>query len=891
MMIEKRAGPLRGLVREVALGIAFGFVLAAPAAATAFDWPLRVNCGGQALEPDHGGAYLADVPYDAARGFGYLDGEAFESPIRVGVGGTAVPDLYLTERTGSFTYRFDLPAGEYVLTLRLSAILNHGESLGRFAIALGAQLLADSLDLAARAPRGYAQDLRFIVRSAGGPALIRFTATLGRAELAGIELEPLPADLPDPQRVEGLEAWSCPGGVFLHWDVPHPERALGFRLWRSSGDGGHFAELPEGGSLMERFWDSKAQPGETHRYRVACIDLLGREGVASEAGPLAPLPIDGSRQPTFDLQIDPDSLRLILGDPFREHWVRARILLPAGDEQDIRVRVRGDASRHSQKKSFKVKFPPGASYAGRDVLNLVWKNEPTFLREALAAEVFRWGGVHAAGVDFLHLTINGRDQGLYYRIEQIDDQFLEARGWDREGPLIEVEGGNMDLLPDPAAYARAYDRKTGDEDDLSPFIELIETVNLTDAADFPETLWNALDIEAFLDWYALVVLMVDYDITRGNHYFFRPSATGRWRVLPWDNELSFSLWLALDVPLDLGAESSERPLPAGPNRLITRILAVEGFRRLHAMKLGLLLSAVFTEERLLAAIDSLFEAVHEDALRDHRKSTWENNEAFLDEVDNLRRFVAWRRTYVQEHLPAWGPPREDLHFSELSVQPGGTGFVELHNPTEESQALGELFLTDRPFIGAQTPWRLSGGTLTPGGHLVLDLGNGSALGREVAPFRPPTAGRCLALFRERAGEFELLDVVSWPAFLAEGTLVQPGGPERSWAVADWPTPGWEPGPLTGGRRPDPHHPAVRPQPARGQVLLLGSLEEAGECQLALYDMEGRRVRQLLSGWMPAGTFAIPWDGLSQAGWPVAGGVYFARLAGSRSASVRFVYVR
>ncbi len=877
--------------RSVAVEIAVGFALAASVAAAAFEWPLRINCGGEALELDGGGAYLADVPYDAARGFGYLDGEAFESRIRVGVGGTAVPDLYLTERVGSFTYRFDLPPGEYVLTLRLAAILNHGECLGRFDIALGAQLLADSIDLAARAPRGYAQDLRFIVMSTGGPASIHFPAALGQAELAGIELEPFPADLPDPEGVEGLEAWSCPGGVFLHWDAPYPERILAFRLWRAPGAGGDFAELLQCAGLMQRYWDGDVQPGVTYRYRVASVDLLGRESEASEVDRLTSLPLDGSRQPTFDLRIDPDSLRLILGDPFREHWVRAQILVPEGGAQDIRIRVRGDASRYSQKKSFKVKFLKGGSYAGRDILNLVWKNEPTFQREALAAAVFRWGGVHAAGVDFLHLTMNGRDQGLYYRIEQIDDQYLQARGWDRTGPLIEVEGGNMDLLPDSEAYARAYDRKTGDEDDLSPFIELVETVNLTDATAFPETIWDALDVEEFLDWYALIVLMVDYDITRGNHYFFRPSAGGRWRILPWDNELSFSHRLALDMPLDLGAEGSERELPAGPNRLITRILDVEGFRRLHAMKLSLLLSEVFTEERLLAAIDSLFEAVREDAMRDHRKSTWEDNEAFLDEVDNLRRFVVWRRTFVQEQLPAWAPPREDLRFSELSVQPDGTGFVELHNPTSESQALGVLLLTDRPFIGTQTTWRPGGGTLAPGGHLVIGLGSGSALGRAVAPFRPPGAGRCLALFRERAGEFELLDVVSWPAFLADGTLVQQGGSGRSWAVMDWPTPGWDPGPASDGRLPDLQRAAVRPQPARGSVLLLGTLEQAGECQLDLFDVQGQRVRRLLCGWMPEGTFAIPWDGLSQAGHPATSGVYFARLAGSHGPPARVVRVR
>jgi hypothetical protein len=174
---------------------------------------------------------------------------------------------------------------------------------------------------------------------------------------------------------------------------------------------------------------------------------------------------------------------------------------------------------------------------------------------------------------------------------------------------------------------------------------------------------------------------------------------------------------------------------------------------------------------------------------------------------------------------------------------------------------------------------------------VIGLGSGSAPSGAAAPFRPPADGRCLALFREQAGEFELLDVVSWPAFLADGTLVQQGGSERSWAVVDWPTPGWDPGPASDGRLADPQRAAVRPQPARGSVLLLGTLEQAGECQLDLFDVQGQRVRRLLCGWMPEGTFAIPWDGLSQAGHPATSGVYFARLAGSHGPPARVVCVR
>jgi flagellar hook assembly protein FlgD len=47
--------------------------------------------------------------------------------------------------------------------------------------------------------------------------------------------------------------------------------------------------------------------------------------------------------------------------------------------------------------------------------------------------------------------------------------------------------------------------------------------------------------------------------------------------------------------------------------------------------------------------------------------------------------------------------------------------------------------------------------------------------------------------------------------------------------------------------------------------------------LALFDLRGRRVRQLLSGEMPPGFHAVEWDGCDDEGQVVASGVYFCRL--------------
>jgi flagellar hook capping protein FlgD len=71
------------------------------------------------------------------------------------------------------------------------------------------------------------------------------------------------------------------------------------------------------------------------------------------------------------------------------------------------------------------------------------------------------------------------------------------------------------------------------------------------------------------------------------------------------------------------------------------------------------------------------------------------------------------------------------------------------------------------------------------------------------------------------------------------------------------------------------HPS--PDPARGPVTLRYALPRAAAVRLAIFDITGRRVRELRSGMEPGGSHAIAWDLRDERGAPVGVGTYFARL--------------
>src|SRR5262245_42170809 len=68
-----------------------------------------------------------------------------------------------------------------------------------------------------------------------------------------------------------------------------------------------------------------------------------------------------------------------------------------------------------------------------------------------------------------------------------------------------------------------------------------------------------------------------------------------------------------------------------------------------------------------------------------------------------------------------------------------------------------------------------------------------------------------------------------------------------------------------------------PNPAGAPVLLRFSLPGAATVDLAIYDVMGRPVRQLVSGSQPEGERAFVWDLQDERGHPVRPGLYFARL--------------
>jgi hypothetical protein len=81
---------------------------------------------------------------------------------------------------------------------------------------------------------------------------------------------------------------------------------------------------------------------------------------------------------------------------------------------------------------------------------------------------------------------------------------------------------------------------------------------------------------------------------------------------------------------------------------------------------------------------------------------------------------------------------------------------------------------------------------------------------------------------------------------------------------------------------------AQPNPFRGEAQIGFSLAQRSAVELAIYSVDGRRVRTLVSGLREPGEYRQAWDGRDDQGSPASAGVYYARLVAGKNHFTRTV---
>ena len=374
-----------------------------------------------------------------------------------------------------------------------------------------------------------------------------------------------------------------------------------------------------------------------------------------------------TRLPIIEVQIDPEDLAVILANKHDNIYKPVALKLE-GVPASGKMRLHGGSSRDFPKTSLRVKLSDGDLRAdGRDtlILRAEWSDR-TLLRYWLALEVFAALSPEplVTKARFVHLRVNDRFHGVMLDVERIDDEFLLARGLDPDGSLYEpdppsgfnVPGGNLTPLPDLATYRQVYQHHEG-KIDYSDLVALIEVALAWPEAEFAARIGQVVQVEEILRYLAAMAVIQNQDHIKKNYYLYRDTNAPdcRWRVIPWDLDLSFGrLWTPdkdiLDDQIFVNGDlfAGEYKGHSFYNELMERLWGVPALRQRYVQLVGHLLDEVFTEAFVAKRVQWATCQMQPDLLADSQKRS--SNNSYMDRVAELDQFVSGRRSWLKVAL-------------------------------------------------------------------------------------------------------------------------------------------------------------------------------------------------------------------------------------------------
>lgn len=271
--------------------------------------------------------------------------------------------------------------------------------------------------------------------------------------------------------------------------------------------------------------------------------------------------------PAVYIIIPSDTLAWIYANPYSDREFRATFVFDNGTIRDtiqpVGFRLRGNTSRASRKKSFKISFntfTDGGKYHGIEKMNLNGEhNDPSVMRSKIMWDILRKWNIPAPRANHVRVYINGSYYGLYINVEHIDEEFVKSRFGNNDGNLYKC------LYPadlnyrraDPASYKIwngsrwVYELTTNEEEaDFSDLAEFIGILHNSDDAALTCNLDRAFNTPDYLKIIAAQIFCGDWDgyiYNKNNFYLYHNTRTGKFEYIPYDVDNTFGIdWFGID---------------------------------------------------------------------------------------------------------------------------------------------------------------------------------------------------------------------------------------------------------------------------------------------------------------------------------------------------------
>jgi spore coat protein CotH len=267
--------------------------------------------------------------------------------------------------------------------------------------------------------------------------------------------------------------------------------------------------------------------------------------------------------PRVDILINKDSLSTLIDEANVEldHEYQASFIWNDGSNIDtvenIGFRLRGNTSRVSAKKSFKIKFTYFGSkkFHGLTDLNLNGEhNDPSIIRSKLNWDIMQLAGLEGPRANHVRLYINGEYRGLYINVENIDEAYFKKRNKDANGQLFKCYyGSDLTYLGNnPAKYNLDVYQPTNhvDNPDIWKLIDFTEVLSQPSELNFRCKLEPIFDVDDYLKRMAFEVLIGHWDnlvYNTNNAYLYFNPISKKMEILSFDLDNTYGIdWFKED---------------------------------------------------------------------------------------------------------------------------------------------------------------------------------------------------------------------------------------------------------------------------------------------------------------------------------------------------------
>jgi spore coat protein H len=203
------------------------------------------------------------------------------------------------------------------------------------------------------------------------------------------------------------------------------------------------------------------------------------------------------------------------------------------------LQLHGSTSRTAIQKSFQIHLAKtGAPWRGSHTVNLLKHPfDLTRVRSSISFDEFRSvSDFTSLRQGWIHLSINGADQGLYQWLEEPDTDFLAAHGLDPNGTVYKSETFAFEpvsdaVASDPNQFGMLVEAKGTPA--VAKFQQMAAAVNDM-TQDINDVIARYFNRANYVTWLAVNMLMTDYDSNTQNFILYSPAGYAGWYFLPWD---------------------------------------------------------------------------------------------------------------------------------------------------------------------------------------------------------------------------------------------------------------------------------------------------------------------------------------------------------------------